>query len=116
MSDHLLMFFDPDRVTDDELAVLRRRITYARNIPYAAAAGLPATYFALNHFFLKRHFNIPLAVALGVFGYLYVAETESNSAMFNCTSFKSGYDLKTIRDRDLLKSHLLHPLFRFCMQ
>ena len=92
MSDQILMFLNPDKVSDEELAAVRSRIFYARNVPIITAAGLSGGYVALNQFILKRALSIPFACALGVFGYFYTYTTTGTKYMSSFSTFKNGFD------------------------
>ena len=92
MADQLLTFFNPDQLSEDELAIVRRRIAYSRNTPFLIGAGLSGGYFALNQFFLKRYFSIPFAVILGIGGYFTAYSTVGTSHMSSFSTFKNSFD------------------------
>mmetsp|Transcript_22995 Transcript_22995/g.20430 ORF Transcript_22995/g.20430 Transcript_22995/m.20430 type:complete len:119 (+) Transcript_22995:43-399(+) len=92
MSDILLTFFNPDAVSDEELATLRRRIFISRWAPICSAVSISGGYFALNHFIFKRTFSYALSAALLVGGYLYTSEKFSVPYLTSNSSFKNSFD------------------------
>ncbi|CAI2383031.1 unnamed protein product [Moneuplotes crassus] len=105
MSDQILMFNSPDNVSDEELSALRTRIFICRNAPITVASGLAGGYFLLNQFWIKRAFNVPFALGLGVCGYFLTYSHFSSSYMNMKSTFTKGSDFTSNRVQK--KSHFI---------
>ena len=97
MADKMLLFHSPEQVSEEELALMRSRYSFARMLPVACFAASGAGYFIINNFVLKRYFHWPLIGVFGLVGYTCAGIYLESMYYHKMRSLKNANDFLTIK-------------------
>ena len=106
MTDSLLLFHSPCKMTESDLATVRSRNAFAKTIPWTFAAGLGGGYFAINNFVLKRHLHYQL-VGLFAFAGYWAGCYYVDNVYYSKATFSGLYDGAT-KGEDALNSPIVN--------